>query len=144
MMSIRIGENITFLRKKKGLTQDELAKELNVSNQAVSKWEAGKCCPDIELLPVLAHFFEVSIDELLVSKCLTTATPTNESADLVISRAIKIVQEDQVVSTSVLQRKLKIGYSRAKKIIDDMYESGYIVKDTSSNYKYLYNGNPIK
>lgn len=144
MMSIRIGENITFLRKKKGLTQDELAKELNISNQAVSKWESGKCCPDIELIPVLAHFFEVSIDELLVSKCLTTSTATNESADLVISQAIKIVQEDQVVSTSVLQRKLKISYSRAKKIIDDMYKSGYIVKDTSSNYKYLYNDNPIK
>lgn len=143
-MSIRIGENITFLRKKKGLTQDELAKELNISNQAVSKWESGKCCPDIELIPVLAHFFEVSIDELLVSKCLTTSTATNESADLVISQAIKIVQEDQVVSTSVLQRKLKISYSRAKKIIDDMYKSGYIVKDTSSNYKYLYNDNPIK
>ena len=144
MMSIRIGENITFLRKKKGLTQDELAKELNISNQAVSKWESGKCCPDIELIPVLAHFFEVSIDELLVSKCLTTSTATNESADLVISQAIKIVQEDQVVSTSVLQRKLKISYSRAKKIIDDMYKSGYIVKDTSSNYKYVYNDNPIK
>jgi len=144
MMSIRIGENITFLRKKKGLTQDELAKELNISNQAVSKWESGKCCPDIELIPVLAHFFEVSIDDLLVSKCLTTSTATNESADLVISQAIKIVQEDQVVSTSVLQRKLKISYSRAKKIIDDMYKSGYIVKDTSSNYKYLYNDNPIK
>jgi len=143
-MSIRIGENITFLRKKKGLTQDELAKELNISNQAVSKWESGKCCPDIELIPVLAHFFEVSIDDLLVSKCLTTSTATNESADLVISQAIKIVQEDQVVSTSVLQRKLKISYSRAKKIIDDMYKSGYIVKDTSSNYKYLYNDNPIK
>lgn len=144
MMSIRIGENITFLRKKKGLTQDELAKELNISNQAVSKWESGKCCPDIELIPVLAHFFEVSIDELLVSKCLTTSTATNESADLVISQAIKIVQEDQVVSTSVLQRKLKIGYSRAKKIIEDMYKSGYIVKDTSSNHKYLYNDNQIK
>ena len=143
-MSIRIGENITFLRKKKGLTQDELAKELNISNQAVSKWESGKCCPDIELIPVLAHFFEVSIDELLVSKCLTTSTATNESADLVISQAIKIVQEDQVVSTSVLQRKLKIGYSRAKKIIEDMYKSGYIVKDTSSNHKYLYNDNQIK
>ncbi len=143
-MSIRIGENITFLRKKKGLTQDELAKELNISNQAVSKWEAGKCCPDIELLPVLAHFFEVSIDELLVSKNLNTAICVNESTDPVISQVIKLVQEEQVVSTSILQRKLNIGYTKAKKIIDDMYESGYVVKDTSYNYKYLYNGNSIK
>lgn len=143
-MSIRIGENISFLRKEKGLTQDELAKELNVSNQAVSKWEAGKCCPDIELLPLLAHFFGVSIDELLVSKCLTTATPTNKSADPVISRALKIVQEDHVVSASVLQQKLKIGHRQAQRMIADMCESGYIVKDASSNYKYLENGNAIK
>ena len=68
-MSIRIGENIAFLRKKKSLTQAELAKQLNVSNQAVSKWEAGKCCPDIELLPVLAHLFDVSIEDLLLRKC---------------------------------------------------------------------------
>ena len=143
-MSIKIGENITFLRKKKGLTQDELAKELNVSNQAVSKWESGKCCPDIELLPVLAHFFEVSIDELLVSKCLTTENPACESVDPMISQAIKIMQDDPVVSTSILQRKLKVGYSRAKKIIDYMYEGGHIEKDTNCNYKYLYKGNPIK
>ena len=143
-MYIRIGENITFLRKKRGLTQDELAKELNISNQAASKREAGKCCPDIKLLPVLAHFFEVSIDELLVGKNLNTAIPVNESTDPVISQAIKLVQEELVVSTSILQRKLKISYAQAKKVIDDMCESGYVVKDTNYDYKYLYNGNSIK
>ena len=48
---IKISENIAALRKQAGITQEDLANRLNVSNQAVSKWEAGKCCPDIEILP---------------------------------------------------------------------------------------------
>lgn len=65
MNIINMKEQITFLRKQKGLTQDELAKYLGVTNQAVSKWENGQCCPDIQLLPELAKLFEVSVDELL-------------------------------------------------------------------------------
>lgn len=65
MNTIKIQEQITFLRKQKGLTQEELAKALGVTNQAVSKWESGQCCPDIQLLPNLAKLFEVTVDELL-------------------------------------------------------------------------------
>lgn len=64
-MSIKIADRIAFLRKKKGITQEELARRLNVTNQSVSKWESGLCCPDIQLLLELASYFEVSIDELL-------------------------------------------------------------------------------
>ena len=59
---LKISENIAALRKQAGITQEDLANKLRVSNQAVSKWEAGKCCPDIEVLPELAAFFEISID----------------------------------------------------------------------------------
>ena len=65
MTTIKINEQIAFLRKQKGLTQEELAKALGVTNQSVSKWESGQCCPDIQLLPELAKYFEVSIDELM-------------------------------------------------------------------------------
>lgn len=65
MSNIKINEQITFLRKQRGITQEELAKALGVSNQAVSKWESGQCCPDIQLLPELAGFFGVSVDALL-------------------------------------------------------------------------------
>lgn len=64
-MNIRINEQIAFLRKHKGITQEELACELGVTNQSVSKWESGICCPDIQLLPSIARYFGVSIDELL-------------------------------------------------------------------------------
>ena len=138
-MVIKIGENIASFRKKKGLTQDELAKIVNVSNQAVSKWEAGKCCPDIELLPELSHLFGVTIDELLVGERPVKAQLTDKANDPLVSDAIRIAREDQVVSTSKLQRKLRIGYGRAKKIIDEMCKNGYVVKDPDSDFRYLYN-----
>lgn len=65
MITIKINEQIAFLRKQKGLTQEELANALGVTNQAVSKWESAQCCPDIQLLPDIAKFFDVSIDELI-------------------------------------------------------------------------------
>ena len=65
MTTIKINEQIAFLRKQKGLTQEELAQALGVTNQAVSKWESAQCCPDIQLLPDLAKIFDVSIDELI-------------------------------------------------------------------------------
>lgn len=64
MNEIKISKNILMLRKKKGITQEELAKALNVSNQAISKWETEVCQPDILILPLIAKYFNVSIDYL--------------------------------------------------------------------------------
>lgn len=68
METIKINEQITFLRKQKGMTQEEVACALGVTNQAVSKWESAQCCPDIQLLPAIAELFEVTIDELMGRK----------------------------------------------------------------------------
>lgn len=68
MTTIKINEQIAFLRKQKGLTQEELANALGVTNQAVSKWESAQCYPDIQLLPDIAEMFDVSIDELIGCK----------------------------------------------------------------------------
>lgn len=63
-MVLQIGENIRQLRSKSGLTQRALAYELQISIQAVSKWESGKSYPDITLLPVIAKLFSVTLDQL--------------------------------------------------------------------------------
>ncbi|ACV51664.1 transcriptional regulator, XRE family [Lancefieldella parvula DSM 20469] len=60
-----LGRRIARLRLAKTATQERLAKELNVSPQAVSKWESDINYPDISLLPDLARFLGVSVDELL-------------------------------------------------------------------------------
>ena len=59
-----IGMNIKQLRQEKHIKQDTLADAIGVSAQAVSKWETGASDPDIALLPQLATYFGVSIDEL--------------------------------------------------------------------------------
>ena len=59
-----IGKQIRFFRKKKGMTQEQLAELLNISAQAVSKWETGLALPDISLVTTLAAIFNVSTDEL--------------------------------------------------------------------------------
>lgn len=68
MESLKLYDTISFYRKRQGLTQEELAKKLGVTNQSVSKWESAQCCPDIGLLPMLADIFEISIDELFGRK----------------------------------------------------------------------------
>ena len=62
---LKIGEKIKELRKSQDVTQEKLADYLNISYQAVSKWENGLALPDITLLPQLAIFFGVTVDELL-------------------------------------------------------------------------------
>ncbi len=65
MDKIKLGKMVRKLRVKCGLTQADLAKRLNVSDKAVSKWESGGGYPDITQLPVLSEIFGVSIDYLL-------------------------------------------------------------------------------
>ena len=74
MEQIYFGERIAAYRKELGLTQEELARQLGVTNQAVSKWEGDQCCPDIMLLPVLADVFHVTVDQLF-------GRPAPEKAD---------------------------------------------------------------
>ena len=61
---MNIGNKIKKLRKEKGLTQEQLANSIGVSFQAVSKWENQIALPDITLAPVLARYFDISMDEL--------------------------------------------------------------------------------
>ena len=58
-------EKIVFLRRKNGLSQQELADKLEISRQSVYKWEQGLTSPDITKLPELAKIFNVTVDELL-------------------------------------------------------------------------------
>jgi len=64
MTELRIPEVILRERRKKGLTQEELAAQLSVSSQAISNWERGGY-PDITLLPRIANFFGITVDELI-------------------------------------------------------------------------------
>lgn len=68
MLLKNIACNITRLRSAKNLSQKDLAEELFVTHQAVSKWENGKSAPSLDVLVLITKFFRVTIDEL-ISEC---------------------------------------------------------------------------
>ena len=89
-----LGRRIARLRLAKTATQERLAKELNVSPQAVSKWENDINYPDISLLPDLARFLGVSVDELLSGASASaqeTATAQESTAE-----AVPVAADDPV------------------------------------------------
>lgn len=105
-----LGRRIARLRLAKTATQERLAKELNVSPQAVSKWENDINYPDISLLPDLARFLGVSVDELLsgASASAQESVAAQESAAEVVSVAADepaeiveepVEQENQGIAT---------------------------------------------
>ncbi|MCL1862166.1 MAG: helix-turn-helix domain-containing protein [Defluviitaleaceae bacterium] len=65
MKEINLAETITTKRREKGITQDALAAYVGVTKASVSKWETGQSYPDIALLPILAAYFDISIDDLM-------------------------------------------------------------------------------
>ncbi len=74
-MKTDIGEFLSALRKSKGLTQQEVANLLGVSNKTVSSWETGASCPDISMLPAIAELYGVTCDELLRGERISAQEP---------------------------------------------------------------------
>ena len=60
-----LGENILKLRKKNGLSQEQLGEKINVTRQTISNWELGETAPNPEQLKLLSQSLNISIDELL-------------------------------------------------------------------------------
>ena len=90
-----LGTRLLELRKQKGLTQEQLAEKLNVTNQSVSKWEKDINAPDIALLVELADLFDTSVDYLLgrkESEPLVVTTP--KSIDQLVFK-IRILSADK-------------------------------------------------
>lgn len=78
-----LNEKIIYYRKKNMLTQEELAYQLNVSRQTITKWEAGIIYPNVEYLIKLSNLFDVSIDSLVKEDdCLTLETHKIEISEL--------------------------------------------------------------
>ena len=64
----KTGEFLAALRKSQGYTQQEVADHFNISNKTISKWEQGSGYPDMTMLPVLAEFYHVTVDEILAGE----------------------------------------------------------------------------
>lgn len=73
MDNVKIGKLIYQLRQEKGMTQLQLANQLNISDKTVSKWERGIGCPDVSLLPELSQIFNVDLEKLLAGELNSNA-----------------------------------------------------------------------
>lgn len=94
-MNIDIGSKIKALRLSKSMTQEQLAKALHVSAQAVSKWENGKSYPDIHSLLLLSALFDVSLDQLIKGDLETMKQEVN-AAD------VRAMNRDGIIYTILL------------------------------------------
>ena len=97
-MNMTLGKRIAQYRKEKGLTQEALAQAMNVSAQAVSKWENDQTCPDISSLPLLSKILGVTVDELLSGK--SENLPTVAMQPLENRKAIEEMMLRIVVDTA--------------------------------------------
>lgn len=123
-MNLAIGSTISQLRKKINITQEQLANNIGVSAQAVSKWETDASNPDIGLLPVIAEFFGVSIDYLLGYKANETSKDISEylleikqlNVEGKYNEALQLIQEFQTFPINYELELLKglIKFSLAK------------------------------
>lgn len=97
-----MGARILRRRKEKGLTQEALANKLGVSNQAVSKWEGDVCCPDLQLLPLLADTLELSLDELFGRESMAKTAQKAGADSQILSVAVELPWEDDDAIHAVL------------------------------------------
>ncbi len=94
----KTGAFIAELRRRKNLTQKELAAKLNVTDKAVSKWERGAGYPEITTIPLLAKELGVSANEILLGRCGNAApeegaAPEREAADVNLSETVEYLSE---------------------------------------------------
>ncbi|KTE89138.1 helix-turn-helix domain-containing protein [Desulfitobacterium hafniense] len=74
-------EKLRVLRKEKGLSQEQLAEMVNVSRQAVSKWESEQAYPELDKLILLSDFFNISLDDLIKDKNPEDVAKNNDNSD---------------------------------------------------------------
>jgi len=122
-MEISIGKTIKKLRAEKGATQEELAKYLNITFQSVSKWETEAASPDTMLLPKIAIFFGVAIDDLFsvgdindferVDKILKqSGEEISESSFLFVKRYLIGLLDENPTNTEALRRLIDLHKKR--------------------------------
>ena len=102
-----LGENIKYLRKQKGYSQETLANQLNVVRQTISKWETGQSVPDADMLENIANIFEVSVGELLGNTILENENTENENNG--------VSQNEEIVKQLVILNEQLASQSRNRK-----------------------------
>lgn len=153
-MQLNLGQKIRELRQRDGRTQETLAEAIGVTSQAVSRWEANGGYPDMEMIPSIAHYFGVSIDELfgynnersktidaLVEK-IETMNSQNNGVDINIDECISLARNaliefpgNEKIMLCLASALYNAGYVRYGEhhLTDD---EGYDILDTEKHRTY--------
>ena len=113
---MEIGNKIVELRKKKGLSQEELAEEVGVARQTISKWELGETAPDLKQAKKLSEIFKVSLDELTnndIKEVLVETTANTEKLAGLTLKTLRILAIFIIISpVLVVGLKMLVKYDR--------------------------------
>lgn len=93
-----LSDNLLNLRRRRGLSQEQLADQLGVSRQAISKWEGGQSTPELEKLMAISKYFNVSLDELTGE--LSDKTPVVE--EKIVEEVVEKTAEKPVGSSLIV------------------------------------------
>lgn len=121
MDNVQIGKLIAELRKKQGLTQQQLADKLNLSNKTISKWESGSGSPDISNLLTLADVLGISVDELLRGELGITED----------------IEEDNMLKKNMIKRELTPEQKKERAVIAFAASVGAVLGIIAYNHGWL-------
>ena len=103
MSNKSIGEMISSLRKEKGMTQNDLAEKMNVTDKAVSKWERNLSCPDVNSIPKLAEILGTTVEELLNAQSKKENSKISEIVNIALL-GVGLAMGICIIVTSVLKQ----------------------------------------
>ncbi len=113
-MELNLAENLKKYRQEKGNTQDELAEFLNMSKQSVSKWERDEGFPDITLLPKIAAYYDVTVDDLLGCGEIEKQRRLTEFEE----QLQQLVNQNRMTDYLILCRTMQKEYPNEKRVLD--------------------------
>ena len=149
---MEIGNNIVNLRKKSGLSQEELAEKVGVARQTISKWELGETSPDLKQAKELSKIFKVSLDELAdndIKEILVEKTTNTEKLTGLILKLIKfiiifiivvpiILVGERIISKNIYEKNAGrlMTVSVECTLHDETYSYEFVFYETTGQIKY--------
>lgn len=101
MDQIKIGRFIAECRKKEGLTQMQLAEQLNITDRAISKWETGRAMPDTSLMLDLCDILNITVNDLLSGEEISMENNNKNNEQLLLDMAKELEQKNKTIWTSM-------------------------------------------
>ncbi len=131
-MSKNFSDNFKYMRKQRGLTQEQIAETLGVSCQAVSKWETNSSYPDISLLPIIADYFGVSVDYLIGHDTSKQIEEINNTC----AQVSELFSEKRYMEAIPLLREMLIKHPGNEKLMYNLaWALSGTVKESKENYE---------